>query len=62
MSAEYPESIIVSTVRISGGEAGVDSAGSRKKLEARKMLENAAESPPPNARCVWQRFSSFLYE
>jgi hypothetical protein len=52
MSAEYPESIIVSTVRISGGGAGVDSAGSRKKLEAGKMLENAAEFPPPNARCT----------
>jgi hypothetical protein len=36
--------------------------GAEKKLEARKMLENAAQSPPPNARCVWQRFSSSLYE
>jgi len=36
--------------------------GAEKKLEAGKVLENAAESPPPNARCVWQRFSSFLYE
>ena len=62
MSAEYPESIIVSTVRISGGGAGMDSVGSRKKLEAGKMLENAAEFSPPNARCDWQRFSSFLYE
>lgn len=62
MSAEYPESIIVSAVRISGSGARMDSAVSRKKLEAGKMLENAAQSPPPNARCVWQRFSSFLYE
>jgi len=28
--------------------------GSRKKLEARKMLENAAESPASSARCVGQ--------
>ena len=62
ISVEYPESIIVSTVCINGGGAAVDSAGSRKKLEAGKMLENAAKSPSPNARCVWQRFSSFLYE
>ena len=41
MSAEYPESIIVSTVRISGGGAGMDSAWEqKKKLEAEKMLEN----------------------
>jgi hypothetical protein len=62
ISAEYPESIIVSTVCINGGSAVLDSAGSRKKLEAGKMLENAAEFSPPNALCVWQRFSSFLYE
>jgi hypothetical protein len=36
---EYPESIIVSTVRISGGGAGMNSAGSSKKLKSGKMLE-----------------------
>jgi len=30
----------------SGGGVGVDSAWEQKKLEARKMLENAAESLP----------------
>jgi hypothetical protein len=61
MSAEYPESIIVSTVRISSGGAGVDSDGSRKKLEAGKMLENAAESPPPNARCTMCLSALFFF-
>ncbi len=32
--------------------AGVDSAWEQKKLEARKMLENAAESPASSARFV----------
>jgi len=32
--------------------AGVDSAWEQEKLEARKMLENAAESPPSAARFV----------
>jgi hypothetical protein len=36
ISVEYPESIIVSTVRISGGGAGMNSAGSRKKTRIRK--------------------------
>jgi hypothetical protein len=52
MSAEYPDSIIVSTVRISSGGAGADSDGSRKNSKP-EMLENASEFPPPNARCVW---------
>jgi hypothetical protein len=30
----------------------VDSVWEQKKLEARKMLENAAESPASSARCV----------
>jgi hypothetical protein len=30
----------------------VDSAGEQEKLEARKMLENAAESPASSARFV----------
>jgi len=31
---------------------GVDSAWEQKKLEARKLLENAAESPASSARFV----------
>jgi hypothetical protein len=62
ISAEYPESIIVSTVCIGGVGWAWILQGAEKKLEAGKMLENAAEFPPPNVRCVWQRFSSFLYE
>ena len=33
------------TVCVTGAGAGVDSAWEQKKLEARKLLENAAESP-----------------
>ena len=41
------------TVCISGGGTGVDSTEEQEKLEARKMLENAArEGPPPTARFV----------
>jgi hypothetical protein len=36
--------------------AGVDSAWEQEKLEARKMLENAADSHTSGARCV-RRFS-----
>jgi len=36
--------------------AGVDSAWEQKKLEARKMLENAAESHTSGARFVGQFF------
>ena len=36
--------------------AGVDSAWEQKKLEARKMLENAAESHTSGARFVGRRF------
>jgi len=32
--------------------AGVDNAWEQEKLEARKMLENAAESPASGARFV----------
>jgi len=31
---------------------GVDSIWEQEKLEARKMLENAAESPASSSRCV----------
>jgi hypothetical protein len=34
--------------------AGVDNAWEQEKLEARKMLENAAESHTSGARCVGQ--------
>jgi hypothetical protein len=40
------------TACVSGGGAGWDSAWEQKKPEARKMLENAAESPPSTARFV----------
>jgi hypothetical protein len=38
--------------------AGVDSAWEQEKLEARKMLENAAESPASGARFVSHRSTS----
>ncbi len=37
---------------VTGAGAGVDSAWEQKKLEARKMLENAAESHTSGARFV----------
>jgi len=40
------------TVCVTGAGAGVDSAWEQKKPEARKMSENAAESPASSARCV----------
>jgi hypothetical protein len=40
------------TVCVTGAGAGVDSVWEQKKLEARKMLENAAESPASSARFV----------
>ena len=36
------------------GQAGVDSAWEQRKLEARKLLENAAESPASSAHGVGQ--------
>jgi hypothetical protein len=41
---------------VSGGGAGRDSLREAKKLEARKMLENRAESPPSTARFVGTLF------
>ena len=38
--------------------AGVDSVWEQKKLEARKMLENAAESHTSGARFVGRRFDN----
>jgi hypothetical protein len=40
------------TVCVTGAGAGVDSVWEQEKLEARKMLENAAESPASSARFV----------
>jgi hypothetical protein len=40
------------TVGVTGGWVGVDSAWEQEKLEARKLLENAAESQSSGARCV----------
>jgi len=40
------------TAGVTGAGAGVDSAWEQEKLEARKMLENAAESPASSARFV----------
>ena len=39
-------------VCVTGAGAGVDSASEQEKLEARKMLENAAESHTSGARFV----------
>jgi hypothetical protein len=44
----------VSTVCITGAGTGVDSVWKQRQLEARKMLENAAESPGSSARFVGQ--------
>jgi len=40
-----------------GAGAGVDSVWEQEKLEARKMLENRADSPPSAARFVGWRFA-----
>jgi len=43
------------TVGVTRKWAGVDSVLEQRKLEARKMLENAAESPASSARFVGRR-------
>jgi hypothetical protein len=45
------------TVCVNGAGAGMDSAWEQEKLEARKMLENAAESPASSARFVSPLFA-----
>jgi hypothetical protein len=40
------------TAGVTGAGVGVDSAWEQEKLEARKMLGNAAESPATSARFV----------
>jgi hypothetical protein len=47
------------TVCVTGAGAGVDNVREQKKHEARKMFENAAESPASSARCVG-RFNFLL--
>jgi hypothetical protein len=44
------------TAGVSGVWAGVDNAWEQEKLEARKMLENAADSHTSGARFVSPRF------
>jgi len=43
------------TVCVTGAGAGVDSTWEQEKIEARKLLENAAESPASSARFVGWR-------
>jgi hypothetical protein len=45
------------SVCVTGAGAGVDSAWEQEKLEARKMLENATESPASSARFVRRLFA-----
>jgi hypothetical protein len=47
------------TVGVTGAGAGVDNVREQKKTAARKMFENAAESPASSARCVG-RFNFLL--
>jgi hypothetical protein len=46
------------TVCVTGAGVGVDSVWEQEKLEARKMLGNAAESPASSACFVGWRFSN----
>jgi len=48
----------VSTVCVTCVWAGVDSVREQEKLEARKMLENAAESHTSGARFVGRFYAS----
>ena len=51
------------TVCVTGAGAGVDSAREQRKLEARKMLENAADSPASSARFVSHLFvMAFVFQ
>jgi len=45
---------LTTAVISTGAGAGVDSVREQRKLEARKILENAAESPASSARFVGQ--------
>jgi hypothetical protein len=48
------------TASVTGGGAGVHYVREQKKLKARKMPENAAESSPSSARCV-ERFLAYQH-
>jgi hypothetical protein len=52
--------LLTSAVIGTGAGAGVDSFWEQEKLEARKMLENAAESPASSARFVGWFFPNSL--
>jgi hypothetical protein len=60
MVALYMRAIVCLTVCVTGAGAGVDSAWEQKKLEARKMLLNRAESPASSAPTHEGRPSFFL--
>ncbi|HMN00885.1 MAG TPA: hypothetical protein PKC99_17920, partial [Anaerolineales bacterium] len=47
----HPKDLTLQVIGTCAG-AGVDNAWEQKKLEARKMLVNRAESPPSTARFV----------
>ena len=51
-ASPYHHSLCSLTVCVTCVWAGVDNAWEQKKLEARKILENAAESHTSGARCV----------
>jgi hypothetical protein len=53
---KFPAFSTVSTAGVTRKWAGVDSVWEQKKIEARKMLENAAESHTSGARFVGQHF------
>jgi hypothetical protein len=57
--SEFGERLCRPTVCVTGAGAGVDNVREQKKTEARKMFENAAESPASSARCVG-RFNFLL--
>jgi hypothetical protein len=54
----------ITTVCVTGAGAGVDSVWEQEKLEARKILENAAESPASSARfvspCIIEKYQTRL--
>gem|GEM_PF-2935044 len=57
------ENLVISrpTVSVTGAGAGVDSVGEQRKPEARKMLENAAESHTSGARFVGRMDAENLF-
>jgi hypothetical protein len=57
----HNQSFVGLTVCVTGAGAGVDKIWEQKKIEARKLFENAAESPASSARCVGTLFIGGLY-